>query len=329
MYPANITGLAGGIKPAGIYAYRDKVRVWLKGPVSKPELARLRGQCGCKDYNELARFDPSYVQRLDLYQPTPAALQWLARRYGARITYVELSLDWTFDDEDAKDAAYEFLCRHVVKKHHRDQGIRFVVGKRGTTRYSGPRRARNVLVMYRDKQCKVTGEVCCLHLDWRIHGAEALCRAGLASLRDLLAIDHREFWRTRLLLFALDPEALGRKYHNARRGTRRRKPWIISYPCGLLYNPDQRVGQLMLRGAGEPNSRGSVQGLIDDYAGRLDVRSCLIKLNVEHLLPATQYYDISSQTTRKRYNPLPRNKNTRIAPPPIINTVTTTEKKPA
>ena len=73
MYPANITGLAGGIKPAGIYAYRDKVRVWLKGPVSKPELARLRGQCGCKDYNELARFVPSYVQRLDLYQPQSVA----------------------------------------------------------------------------------------------------------------------------------------------------------------------------------------------------------------------------------------------------------------
>jgi hypothetical protein len=190
----------------------------------------------------------------------------------------------------ALDEAFEFACSFHVKKYHRDQQIRFV--KKAdpdapATRYSGPRSARNVLAVYSDRHSKVTGEVYCLHFDWRIKGADALRRAGFHSIADLKHIDRREFWQTRLLFRAIDPDALGRRCNNHIHGTNRRRPWITQ--CGpITYNYDRSTAGILW------HSLGSTQAIIDEC--EFNVKSCLIPILVDHLLPEhTLSYDYPSK----------------------------------
>jgi hypothetical protein len=306
------------INPSDIYSYLDKVCVWLIQPLARLEHTRLQQRChGLLHVRDKpAKFDWRFCQRLQLNQPTAAAIEILARRNDVHMNYVEVALDWVFDRPDDKDDAVTFLHRHVVKSHHRKQGIRFVVGEHGATRYSGPRRAPNVLADYSDRPSKETGEVDCLHLEWRIRGREALCRSGFVSVRDLLDIDHREFWARRLKMFDIEPAVLGRSYHNWWRKTRRRKLWIIRYPLGngrfLDYDMDNRAGDIILRGL------GSVQEVIDVYGRKFRLSPCLQPISVDHLLPAssadTQYYDHPPNSPRTSPTPCPSGRNTVFTP---------------
>ena len=63
--------------------------------------------------------------------------------------------------------------------------------------YEGKRGAPNLIAMYADKCSKVTGEVHCVHLDWRISRSYAIRRAGISNVRDLVHFDHRKFWSER------------------------------------------------------------------------------------------------------------------------------------
>ena len=116
------------------------------------------------------------------------------------ISFSKMRMDW----EDA----YRFTCKHHVKLYHRTQKVAFV-GERGCTRYSGPRKAPNVMVVYCDKPSKVTGEYNCVHFDWRIKGFDALCRAGIKSIRHWLNMDKRKFWSERILLRQFNLNRLG------------------------------------------------------------------------------------------------------------------------
>jgi hypothetical protein len=270
--------LAARINPSDRYAYFDVVQVWLQEHLPGSKLRWLRSQCGSGGLhvlNKPMRFNHSYKQRLQLHQPSREALHSIATLNAVHLNGMELSLDWTFDDEADRDDAFELVCRYHVKKHHRDQGVRFV---RGVTRYTGPRQAPNVLATYRDKPSKVTGEVYCVHFDWRMKGAAVLHRAGINSIADLLNFKHREFWQSRLLMCALHYRDLGRIYRN--QGTGRRRPWVIFSPSRRFsYDVDQRTGATIVR------ILGSTQAVIDRYRGKLDVRRCLVSINVRHLLP--------------------------------------------
>ena len=134
--------------------------------------------------------NPAFQQRVQLYQPSNEVLEWLAHRNDARLTYFEPSLDLIFKNEEDCEDAYRFICRHHVKLYHRTQEVAFA-GEGGCTRYSGPRKAPNVVVVYCDKPSKVTGEYNCVHFDWRIKGFDALCRSGIKSVGDWLKIDMR------------------------------------------------------------------------------------------------------------------------------------------
>jgi hypothetical protein len=190
------------------------------------------------------------------------------------LNYAEFSLDWIFEDGDTKDAAFEFFARHHIKRNHRDQEIRFS----RATRYSGPRTAPNVVATYHDKVSKVSGEIYCVHLDWRIKGIDALKRAGIKTLRDAFAIDHVDFWHKRLLMFELEVEKIGRLCNNHHIHTRRRVPWTTRYGS-YQYHLDRRAGHAMMR------RFGSVQAIVDLYRKQFDVSSCLVPINVDHLLP--------------------------------------------
>lgn len=281
---------AGGINPSGIYAYPDKVTAWVKCPLSAAEYAWVKERCGYVDLRrngDLVKMrdrwvriwfpDPSYRQRVQMCQPSKELLEWFAHRNDVHMSYVELSLDWVFDDGESRADAYRFARRHHVKRHHRDQGIRFFQGEGGVTRYSGPRGAPNVLAIYYDKPSRVTGEVYCVHHDWRMKGA-ALRRASIASVRDLLELDYHKFWADRLLLRSLLVSRLGRAHQNWFRRTARRSPWIVRQGR-FTYDVDRRVGSTIVR------TLGSTQAVLDKFSRRFDMRRCLVPIDVSHLLP--------------------------------------------
>jgi hypothetical protein len=299
--PWNIHDQFARIKPAGIYHFHDKIVLWVTKPISEKERARIESKClGCvvlRGNGERYRTrqgwrrawypNRSYKQRLELFQPMAEGLELIAAFKEPRLSYVEEAHDWTFNKPCQLDTAEELVRLYSVKKYHRDQGIRWF--KR--TRYSGPRSAPTNLVIYSDKHCKVTGELHCLHFDFRMRGAATLRRAGITSIFDLLALDYDKFWGKRLLFYQLDLGRFGRLYHNHHKASNRRHRWVIDYDYGgLSYDVDRERGRLIFRNC------GSVQEVIDKYRKQIDVRSCLIPITVDHLVtatPATSSFDIS------------------------------------
>jgi hypothetical protein len=168
-----------------------------------------------------AMFDPRYEQQVQFYQPSDEVIMDVAKVNDHYFNYLEESLDLTFDYTVDKEEAYQFISGHVVKNNHGNQTIAFK-GEKATTRYSGPRTAPNVLVVYNDKHSKVTGEAHCLHFDYKMTGRRSLERNGIHSLRDVVNLDRKRFWELRLLLRKVDVKTLGRKYLNMLRRQRRK-----------------------------------------------------------------------------------------------------------
>jgi hypothetical protein len=219
------------IVPMATMSYYDFVQAWLMTPLPPTEIRWLQGQCDLDVDNRPKRWDRTYQQRLQLRQPSLAALQLLAGVNGVLINRVEIALDWIFDEPC--DSAHALIRRYHVKRHHGDQELLLWAG---ITRYTAPpwHRAPNRLVSYSDRHSRITGEPYCVHLDWRLQGVEALRRAGMGSLSELLQLDLRDlrrFWQQRLLLRNVDLGKLGRLYcnHVLRRG-RRHGPWLEYFP---------------------------------------------------------------------------------------------------
>ncbi len=110
--------------------------------------------------------------------------------------YAELALDWVFAAEEQCYDAYRLADHHHVKNFLRG-GLRY----EQTTRYAGGWQSANVLALYGDRRCKLTGELHCLHFDWRLR-RRALRQLGVNSISDLGRARSPRFWRDRLLLYA-------------------------------------------------------------------------------------------------------------------------------
>ena len=191
--------------PSAVYANFDKVQIWLKHPVDHKTLSRLRRGCGKGGMyvdNRRAKFDLSYRQRIELRQPSDDALRLLLTLGSVHLNRLELALDFVFDDPDGRDAGFEFLHEHLVRRWHgRRQQIRLYRGvddgdgsHRGRpqrvddagiaeTRYDAGRWAPNSIVFYREASSRITGEANCLHLEWRANGRRAVRRAGINSVQ--------------------------------------------------------------------------------------------------------------------------------------------------
>jgi hypothetical protein len=278
-----------GIKPTGIESFLDKAQVWLPEPLSASNLAELKSLCRGKVHKlkKWVRFNHKvYKQRLQLNQPTREALQLLNAQAGVLINYLEISLDWLFDNYWICECARETHDQCRIRKYHGKQGIR---NKNGTTydayRWKNP----NGMVCYSDRPSKATGEIFCVHTDWMISRAAAIRRAGINSLADLLALDLHDFWSKRLILAEVDRSILGRLYQNYILNTRRRSPWLEerrgSNGQTYLYNVDAYIGTILYRRTyTDPELPSSTQAVIDRYR-YLEVSRCLIPLDIRHLLP--------------------------------------------
>lgn len=282
-------------RPIDIIPYFDKVAFWIEHPFTKSEEAFIDSQCGPggNDLKSLkgkrkARFDPRLIQRVEVRQPSLALLEFLSTVEGLFLNMLEITLDLIFAKEEDRDAAFELFDRHLVKRGHRGK-IKYEKG----TRYTDRRWAPTNLVAYRPDFAKLTGELYCLHIEWRVCGVAPLRRMGTEGLKDLLAFDHRAFWTRRLFLRGVrDFARLGRIHSSGLRKTRTRTahmPRVYKTACGFAYHTDRRAGQLLWR------LEETAQGLLNyARANQLRIDGCMSILDNSIFLPSDATDEISN-----------------------------------
>jgi hypothetical protein len=275
----------------------------LKSPADASTLSKLRQHCGGGGlYFETkpAPFGQNYRQRIELKQPSIEALRWIAERGDVLVNRAEITLDYILDSLAALDDAQEFLHFHLIRRwHSKKQQVRLYRGsqerdsrgKRGaervheielaTTRYDAGRWSRNGLVIYIDKHSRVTGELYCLHVEWRANGLRAVQAAGIKSASDLLEFDHHAFWKKRLHLVNVNPERLGRLFRNKASGLKSRSPIFNTDWAGRQTNVDQYWGSRIIK------SVGSLQELLDTYRREVRIDRILEPISNSAWLPAS------------------------------------------
>lgn len=241
--------------PIAIYAYNDKIAFWIEREFDDDETAYIKRQCGPggTDLDRPAhksRFDPRLIRRVETRQPSTDLLAFLATVEGTFLNQAEFTLDLIFDTEEACDQAFELFNRHSVKRGHRGD-VRYYK----KTRYTDRRWAPTNLVAYRPDFAKLTGELYCLHVEWRVCGVAALRRMGIDGIKDLIEFDHAALWQRRLRLCTFDFAKLGRVYSSGltkkprrkKRTLTARKPRVYVTRSSFKYHTDKRLGQHLLR----------------------------------------------------------------------------------
>jgi hypothetical protein len=273
----------------------DKINLVVKPPFSREQILRIEKNCRVRihkwwDGNRWhgPRLLRNGEQLLPIAQPNQKLYRTIAAtRPDYRISQVEIARDLIFDDENDLAWTTQLVRDHSLKSNQRGM-IRF----HKTTSYTGPRRTANNFVTYADRHSKVTGEVHCLHIEWRLR-RYALSDLGIKTFDDIQRLDLQQFWRQRRVhLYTIDDVGkLGRLYNNFWYGTHRRRPWIET--CGrgrIQYHRDLRAGHQILR------VLRSISNVVTFYRNRFRVRSCLTPLDVQRLRNsrATHYYDYMS-----------------------------------
>lgn len=264
------------IWPDAIHAFIDNLTVWLPQPLDSPSRAGLLPYGSIDIQDGPSRFDGWFRQRLQIRQPSTQTLRGLID-LPHMINYTELGLDWTFSTESERDAAAAYFDSHHVKRWHRD-GLRYA----RDTRYTGRRKAPNNLVTYHHLPSRITGEINCVHHDWRVRGRTACRHAGINSVEDLLNFDHHEFWKKRLILATIDRLKFGRLYRKSRLPGSAPVWLAVSRSGRVLYDQDHRTATILLN---LDERMRKTQEVLDHYGKQFRVRDCLIRLGVDHLLP--------------------------------------------
>jgi hypothetical protein len=289
------------VKPC---AYIDALHVWLKQPISNKERRWLDRHCGklrtvrqLPGVKEPAWFDPSYKQTFRLFQPSQEALKWLAKRDDVLLTFVELALDYSTDDERSKLALADAFNKHFVQRWHRSRESKILNAFYGNAN-TGPRKPGLRFQWYTDFHSKVTGEVNCFHLEAKCQGTAALRRLGINRPRDLIQFDHGKFWRAQLsgAFFDCDHERLGRYNSNKLNGTKRRCT-PIPQTTRYVYNRDASGGTLLWRVYARHPDEGhfSMQRFVDHY-GRGPFLLCIYTNNLHsrYAVDPTSHSDLPS-----------------------------------
>jgi hypothetical protein len=114
------------LHPDAVFAYFDRIQVWLPYRLHRAEISRLRSQCRTHPYRKERKVlhvgkpwerhpDRRYRQRLELYRPTREALRFLERIRPTLVNEVELAVDLAFDDFAQVEAADEVMTAHSRK----------------------------------------------------------------------------------------------------------------------------------------------------------------------------------------------------------------------
>jgi hypothetical protein len=242
--------------------------LWLREPRLTPtqleQLRRLCGPGGLHHDNAPARFDWRYRQKLELHQPSAAALARIAHRTDALLNYAEPACDLIFHDWCAAADCFELFRDGFLQPWHRRsmpvRGYEHGNAQGFSTRappQPGQRRNGHWFVFYADRPCKLTGERNCVHFEGRHAGAQVLRRLGLHHPRDLRDFDFDGYFARWMRLHQVDRDRLGRWDHNRRTGNRRTRS------C----NDDRLRGALLyrLRSRHPDGSGNSLQRFVDGY----------------------------------------------------------------
>jgi hypothetical protein len=219
-------------------------------------------------FNELAPFvgknRQNYRQRLEIYQPHHEVLRFLAK-LDHHVTYAELALDWLMRNDAQLRGAEEIISRCWMRPYHRlEHGVEF---NRKTVYLARPtdkvRPTSYSSKPYRFGAGPYGNHPYCVHTEIRLDGAQALRRACIKSISDLVQFDHNGFWRKWLVLAELDFAYFGRMLNTIANGRFGRRK---------LAKHDYRVGEAYFQTIGQ----GSTQKTIDEARKQVPlVRRCL------------------------------------------------------
>lgn len=145
-----------------------------------------------------------------LHQPTSAelyALSEMEEMGRCSVIRVDVALDLIVHDSCSPDE----LRRHVegrlipsigakrtVKGKHDKRVTESVSYFEGTTYYFRGRRDGIEVALYSDRLSKTGFGWQCCHLEYRVRSGKALRAAGIPTIKDVYALDHRKFWEARL-----------------------------------------------------------------------------------------------------------------------------------
>lgn len=261
------------------YFYVDRARFWLKTAPSAELLGELRDHClGRVMVFDKKNLEGGWAQKIELLQPTSKAFEALSgfKKGEIMINYVELAFDVIVASRHEASRLQEIATTHWYQPHHGDQKYNNFRG----TEYSGARSARNNLVAYSDKPCKVTGEVHCAHFEWRVKEVSAVRARGIRTFKDLVDFDHLAFWEKNMRLYWIPLERLGRLDRDRYRKAKRRSSPLVDYGNGIKVCPDSRWGRLMMMEACEDENGyrirddATTQQVIDRY-GAIGRKACV------------------------------------------------------
>lgn len=154
------------------------------------------------------RPDGSWFFTLFIHQPTMAALSVLAQTLTPfRLIEVHVALDLLAESRADAEQLQRYVEARLLKSGRPTSPIHWIDDQ---TAYMGRGTRRGVeLAMYSDKRSKTPGGGCCLHIEWRLMGAQAIRKAGLESIDAIAGMQHCDFWDQRLSLWqAPSAEAL-------------------------------------------------------------------------------------------------------------------------
>lgn len=231
----------------------DKLGLRLERKLTKVQLAWLRKRSR-HVHQKLGR--PMGEQRcphlLTIVAPNRAALEMLATLpESAFVNRVELAMDILTGSRERAMAMTERTHRSFVQPHHGKQKSLWVENGFYTAR-----RKRGVTFCgYGDRDSKFSyGRDPACHIEARLQSA-GTCRnvLNVSHPRDLLAVDHHDFWRRHGRFYEIDLARLGRHHRNIVRGERRKTP----------QPDDARIGSVIFRA--HADEHGTIQSFVDHY----------------------------------------------------------------
>jgi hypothetical protein len=269
------------VKPTSISAYFDKLAVWFRRPLDLKSIKFIERESRKPPRIEsyTSQFDVDrrpFEQRIELFTPTPIALQWLETRDDCYLTYSELALDLVFASPVLRDMALDQASQYMCRRCHGAKQFLWVEGDGDLewigngTRYDGYRGAPMLYAMYREPYCRVTGEPHVLHIELRATGSVTLRRRGIYGVNSLLDFPHHKFWQRNLILQQLDRAKLAVQISNQRKGRRGRSSELI----------DRRTVHAIA------SSYATIQQVVKHFRGStIRIERALRRINVSAWLP--------------------------------------------
>jgi hypothetical protein len=158
-------------------------------------------------HKQIARPNGSFFLKMSIHQPNLATLNFLNdTRKSYRIMQVHIALDLVTATASGAIGLHRYMQTRLIKSGrpaklsywHVDYGF----AQEPSSIYLGGRVRRGVeLILYSDRKSKAIKVSPCLHIEWRLMGAEHLRKMSLSSAQQIINLDHRDFWNERLRLW--------------------------------------------------------------------------------------------------------------------------------